>query len=83
MKKIFFVCSDRIVIYTPFRTGIIRVNMIDVCLKHYLYILTANSILVYGEKLINKIDINLKCDKLHVINESLFFLASKTILSSD
>lgn len=59
--QIIFIQPEKVIIYTPFALNEISVTALDVCVSRYLYILTVDSILVYGDKLIKTI----KLDKIY------------------
>ncbi|KAI5168681.1 hypothetical protein PAEPH01_0327 [Pancytospora epiphaga] len=57
--QIFFRSDKSIFIYTPASTSKLEVSSNDIYMNHFLYILSGNSILVYGESLIEEIEIEL------------------------
>lgn len=54
--QVFFRSEGRIFIYTPAATSEIEVRSVDMYLSHFLYILTQDRILVYGESLVEEIE---------------------------
>jgi len=56
--QIIFMQTDRVVVYTLFSSSEIKVKALDIAVSRYLYILTEDSILVYSDKLIRKIEVD-------------------------
>lgn len=59
--QIFFMFKTFIFIYTPLATCTLDIAAVDIAVNFYLYVLTADKILVYNEKLHKSIDIDKEC----------------------
>lgn len=77
--QLIILLSKHILIFSPLGTNIIEITANDIAVNRYLYILTKNQILIYGEDLMKTIDLGLKCDFIIPTTSHLFLIKFGTI----
>lgn len=78
-EQIFFVVKGQTHIYTPFSTSIIDVPSLAIASDYFLYILSPESIHVYGTQFIKQMALQEKCKRIVVIYETIFLFQDNDI----
>lgn len=63
-QQILFQGEEAVYIYTPLATSLLPVRAIDFCVDHFLYVLTGEAVLVYGEQLVERIPLDRACERI-------------------
>ncbi|KAM0679474.1 hypothetical protein GINT2_002317 [Glugoides intestinalis] len=79
--QIIFMLKTKIIIYTLFSSSVIEEKPVDIAVNRYLYILTDNTVLIYGETLLKKIEIDKKCNFIvPTLEKDVFFLIRSSVI---